>query len=65
MIHINYDVENDIFSLLEKFRILISRYDPDYSVVVSEAWGQKNNRIQQSVNYCRRDIAKLPSHEKN
>jgi hypothetical protein len=26
--------------------------------------GQKNNMIQQSVNYCRRDIAKLPSHKK-
>lgn len=65
MIHINYDVENDIFSLHEKFRILISKYDPEYYVVVSEAWSQKNNKIQQSVKYCRKEIAKLPSHEKN
>ena len=63
IIHINYSA-NDVFSLHEKVRILISKYDPDYYVVVSEAWVPKNNKIQQSVNYRRGDIAKLPSHEK-
>jgi len=61
IIHINYDLENDIFSLHEKVRILISRYDPDYYVVVGEAWSPKN---KERVNYRRGDIDKLPSHEK-
>ena len=64
IIHINYDLENDIFSLHEKIKILISKYDPDYYVVISEAWAPKNNKIQQSVDYRRGDIAKLLSHDK-
>ena len=65
IIHINY-FENDIFYLDEKVRILISKYDPDYYVVVSEAWMPKNLEIQKrmSLNYLHGNITKLPSHEK-
>jgi hypothetical protein len=65
IIYIKYS-SNDIFSLHEKVRILISKYDPDYYVMVSEAWIPKNHEIQQCVssNYQRGDIIKLPSHEK-
>ena len=65
IIHIN-NLENDIFSLHEKVRILISKYDPDYYVVVSEAWKPKNLEIQQRIssNYRYGNIIKLPSHEK-
>ena len=48
IIHIN-NFENDIFYLDEKIRILISKYDPDYYVMVAEAWKPKNNEIQQRV----------------
>lgn len=37
IIHIN-NFENDIFYLDEKIRILIFKYDPDYYVMVAEAW---------------------------
>jgi hypothetical protein len=65
IIHIT-NVENDIFYPDEKIRILISKYDPDYYVMIAEAWKPKNNEIQQrvSVNYCHGDIISLPGHEK-
>jgi hypothetical protein len=65
IIHIN-NLENDIFYLDEKIRILISKYNPDYYVMVYEAWRPKNNDIQQCVssNYHRGDIIRLPNHEK-
>jgi hypothetical protein len=65
VIHIN-NFENDIFNLDEKIRILISNYDPDYYVMVSEAWKPKNHEIQQHIssNYSHGDIIRLPSHEK-
>jgi hypothetical protein len=65
IIYIKYS-SNDIFSLHEKARILISKYDPDYYVMVSEAWMPKNREIQQQIssNYNHGDIIKLPNHEK-
>jgi hypothetical protein len=59
-------LENDIFYLDEKIRILISKYDPDYYVVVAEGWKTRNHEIQQHIssNYRHGDIIKLPSHEK-
>ncbi len=47
-------------------RILISKYDPDYYVIVAEAWKPKNNEIQQRIspNYQYDDITRLPRHEK-
>jgi hypothetical protein len=65
IIHINI-FENDIFYLDEKIRILISKYDPDYYVMVSEAWMSKNNEIQQRIssNYRHGDIINLPSHQR-
>jgi hypothetical protein len=65
IIHMN-NFENDIFYLDEKIRILISKYDPDYYVMVAEAWKPKNNEIQQrvSVNYRHGDIIRLPGHDK-
>ena len=64
IIYINTS-DDDMFYLHEKVRILIFLYDPDYYVVVSEAWAApKINKNQQQVNYRRGDIAKLPSHEK-
>lgn len=65
IIHIN-NFENDIFYLDEKIRILISKYDPDYYVMVAEAWKPKNNEIQQrvSANYRHGDIIRLPGHDK-
>jgi hypothetical protein len=65
IIHIN-NFENDIFYLDEKIRILISKYDPDYYVMVVEAWKPKNQEIQQriSTDYRHGNIIKLPSHEK-
>jgi len=38
--------ENDTFYLDEKIRILISKYDPDYYVMVSEGWIPKIYEIQ-------------------
>jgi hypothetical protein len=65
IIHINI-FENDLFYLDEKIRILISKHDPDYYVMVSEAWGPKNNEIQQRIssNYHYGDITKLPTYDK-
>jgi hypothetical protein len=65
IIHIN-NFENDIFYLDEKIRILLSKYNPDYYVMVSEAWMPKNHDIQQDIssNYHHGDIIKLPEHEK-
>jgi hypothetical protein len=65
IIHINI-FENDIFYLDEKVRIFISKYDPDYYVMVSEAWMPKNHEIQQQIssNYQYGDIIKLPTHDK-
>ena len=43
-----------IYSTLdEKIRIFVSQYDPDYYVMVSEAWNQRDHEIQQriSANY--------------
>jgi hypothetical protein len=61
-----HNFENDIFYLDEKIRILVSKYDPDYYVLVSEGWIPKNYEIQQHIasNYHHGDITKLPSHEK-
>lgn len=58
--------ENDVFHMDEKIRILISKYDPDYYVMVGEAWMPKNHEIQQrvSVNYRHGNIVNLSSHEK-
>jgi hypothetical protein len=65
IIHIT-NFENDIFYLDEKIRIFISKYDPDYYVMVSEAWMPKNYEIQQQIssNYQHGDIIKLPTHNK-
>ena len=65
IIHIKYSA-NDIFYLDEKVRILISKYDPDYYVMVAEAWKPKNCEINQRIssNYQRGDVIKLPSYEK-
>jgi hypothetical protein len=65
IIHIS-NSENDIFYLDEKIRILISKYDPDYYVMVGEAWIPKNLEIQQRTmsNYRYDNISKLPCHEK-
>jgi hypothetical protein len=45
IIHMS-NFENDIFYLDEKIRIFISKYAPDYYVVVDEAWMPKNHEIQ-------------------
>ena len=65
IIHVN-NLENDLFYLDEKIRILLSKYDPDYYVMVGEAWMPKNLGIQQSIssNYQHGNITKLPSYEK-
>jgi hypothetical protein len=59
-------LENDVFSMREKIRILVSTYDSDYYVVVGEAWRPKSEKIQQGIskNYRLGDIANLPSHER-
>jgi hypothetical protein len=48
IIHIN-NFENDIFYLDERVRILISKYNPDYYVMVCEAWMPKNPEIEQRI----------------
>ena len=65
IIHIN-NRENDMFYVNEKIRIFISKYDPDYYVMVAEAWMPKNPEIQQRIssNYRYGNIIKLPNHEK-
>jgi hypothetical protein len=65
VIHID-NLENDIFLMSEKIKIFVSKYDPDYYVMVGETWTPKDHEIQQrvSVNYRHGDIVKLPSHEK-
>jgi hypothetical protein len=65
IIHMD-NLENDIFSMAEKVKILVSKYDPDYYVMVGETWTPKNQEIQQrvSMNYRHGDIVKLSSHEK-
>jgi hypothetical protein len=40
VIHID-NLENDIFSIAEKIKIIVSKYDPDYYVMVGEAWMHK------------------------
>jgi hypothetical protein len=59
-------LEKDIFSMGEKIRILVFKYDPDYYVVVAEGWRPRSDEIQQRIskNFRRGDIAKLPSHER-
>jgi hypothetical protein len=37
IIHID-NLENDIFSMSEKIKIFVSKYDPDYYLMVGEAW---------------------------
>jgi hypothetical protein len=58
--------EFDAFLPDEKVRILVSKYDADYYVLVGEAWMPKNLDIQKriAVNYQNGNIAKLPRHEK-
>jgi hypothetical protein len=58
--------ENDVFVTEEKVRILISKYDADYYVLVMEGWMPKNYKIQErvAVNYRNGNVAKLPNHEK-
>jgi hypothetical protein len=65
IIHIS-NFASDIFYVDEKMRIYISKYDPDYYVMVSEAWIPKNHETQQhmSSNYHYGDVIKLPNHEK-
>jgi hypothetical protein len=65
IIHIS-NFANDIFYVDEKMRIYISKYNPDYYVMVSEAWIPKNHETQQymSSNYHYGDVMKLPNHEK-
>jgi hypothetical protein len=47
----------------EKIKISVSKYDPDYYVMVGEAWIPKNqHRI--SANYRHGSIVNLPDHEK-
>jgi hypothetical protein len=57
---------NDVFSMREKFRILVSTYDSDYYVMVGEAWRPKSHKIQQRISkdYTSGDITRLPSHER-
>jgi hypothetical protein len=59
-------LEDDVFPMREKFRILLSMYDPDYYVMVGEAWRPKSHKIQQRIskNFRSGDIARLPSHER-
>jgi hypothetical protein len=65
IIHID-NLENNIFLMAEKVKILVSKYDPDYYVMVGETWTPKNQQIQQriSANYRHGDICKLPNHDK-
>jgi hypothetical protein len=58
--------ENDVFLPDEKVRILVSKYDAVYYVLVGEAWMPKNLEIQKriAVNYQNGNIVKLPRHEK-
>ena len=60
------NLENDVFSMREKFRILVSMYDTDYYLVVAEVWGPKSDKIPQKIsqNFRRGDIARLPSQER-
>jgi hypothetical protein len=47
----------------EKIKISVSKYDPDYYVMVGEAWIPKNqHRI--SANHRHGSIVNLPNHEK-
>ena len=57
---------NDVFSMREKIRILVTMHDSDYYVVVGEAWRPKSDKIQQRIskNYQRGDIARLPNEER-
>jgi hypothetical protein len=59
-------LEKDVFTISEKIRILISKYDSDYYVLVSEGWMPKSQEIQQRIssNYQFGDITKLLSHER-
>jgi hypothetical protein len=65
VIHID-NLENDIFSIAEKIKIFVSKYDPDYYVMVAEAWMPKNQQVQQriSADYRHGSIVNLPDHEK-
>jgi hypothetical protein len=58
--------ENDVFLPDEKVKILVSKYDADYYVLVGEAWMPKNLEIQKriEVNYQNGNITKLLRHEK-
>jgi hypothetical protein len=59
-------LERDVFTMDEKIRILVSTYDPDYYVMVGEAWIPKNDKIQRRVskNYREGDMTKLFSHDR-
>jgi hypothetical protein len=65
VIHID-NFENDVFLIHEKIRIFISMYDPDYYLMVGEAWMPKNQQIQQRISayYQHGNIVNLPNHEK-
>jgi hypothetical protein len=65
VIHLD-NFENDLFLVDEKIRIFISIYDPDYYLMVGEAWMPKKQQIQQriSANYQHGSIVNLPNHEK-
>ena len=55
-----------VFVVDKKVRILISKYDPDYYLLIAYAWTPKNLEIQEpvAVNYRNGNVAKLPNHEK-
>jgi hypothetical protein len=59
-------LENDVFSMGEKFGVLVSMYDTDYYLAVGEAWVPKNDKIDEKIskNIRRGDIARLPSNER-
>lgn len=61
-----FKFEFDAFLPDEKVRILVSKYDADYYVLVGEAWMPKNLEIQKriAVKYRNGNIAKLPRHKK-
>lgn len=50
----------------EKVRILISKFDADYYVLVNEWWMPKNREIQERVatNYRKGNVATMESVEK-
>jgi hypothetical protein len=65
LIHVSR-FENDVFVTDEKVRILVSKYNSDYYVLIGELWRAKNAEIEEreSINYQYGNIAKLSAHEK-